>query len=57
LCLDILVAQAQPPREYARRLRAFVTRVLADADAAGLTVDDVIAGLGDPRRQAQPREH
>jgi len=53
----MLVAQAQPPREYARRLRAFVTRVLADADAAGLTVDDVIAGLGDPRRQAQPREH
>src|SRR6059036_2467256 len=26
---------AHPPREHERRLRAFVTRVLADADAAG----------------------
>lgn len=49
-------AQAQPPREYGRRLRAFVTRVLADADAAGLVVDDVIAALGEHRRQAQARE-
>lgn len=38
-------AQAHPPRERERRLRAFVTRVLADADAAGFTVEDVIAGL------------
>ena len=38
-------AQAHPPREHERRLRTFVTRVLADADAHGLTVDDVIAGL------------
>src|SRR5258708_4303469 len=30
--------QARPPREHERRLRAFVTRVLADADAAGLTL-------------------
>src|SRR3954470_17608085 len=29
-------AQARPPREHERRLRAFVTRVLADADADGL---------------------
>ena len=33
-------AQAHPPREHERRLRAFVTRVLADADAAGFTVDE-----------------
>ena len=39
-------AQAHPPREHERRLRAFVTRVLADADAAGFTIDDVIAALG-----------
>ena len=32
--------QAHPPRERDRRLRAFVTRVLADADAAGFTIDD-----------------
>ena len=38
-------AQAHPPREHERRVRSFVTRVLADADAHGLTVDDVIAGL------------
>jgi len=39
-------ARAHPPREHDRRLRAFVTRVLADADAAGFTVEDVIDALG-----------
>jgi GntR family transcriptional regulator len=38
-------AQARPPREHDRRLRAFVMRVLADADAAGLTIDELIAAL------------
>jgi GntR family transcriptional regulator len=38
-------AQAHPPREHERRLRTFVTRVLADAEAAGFTIDDVIAAL------------
>ena len=38
-------AQARPPREHERRLRAFVTRVLADADTAGFAVDEVIAAL------------
>lgn len=38
-------AQAHPPREHERRLRAFVTRMLADADAAGFTIDDVMAAL------------
>ncbi len=38
-------AQAHPPREHERRLRTFVTRVLADAEAAGLSIDDVIAAL------------
>jgi GntR family transcriptional regulator len=38
-------AQAHPPREHERRVRTFITRVLADADAYGLTADDVIAGL------------
>ena len=37
--------QAHPPRERDRRVRAFVTRTLAAADAAGLTLDDVIAAL------------
>jgi GntR family transcriptional regulator len=38
-------AQAHPPREQERRLRAFVTRVLADADAAGFCIDDVMTAL------------
>jgi GntR family transcriptional regulator len=37
--------QARPPREHERRLRAFITRVLSDADAAGFTIDDVLAAL------------
>lgn len=38
-------SRAHPPRDHERRVRAFVTRVLADADAHGLSVDDVMAGL------------
>ena len=40
-------AQADPPREHDRRLRAFVTRVLADADMAGFTIEELIAALGE----------
>lgn len=43
-------AEARPPREHERRLRAFVTRVLADADAAGFTVDEITAALGAHKR-------
>ena len=42
---------AHPPRERERRLRAFVTRVLADADAAGFGLDDVVAALQAHRRE------
>ena len=45
-------AEAHPPREHERRVRAFVTRVLADADRAGLTIDDLITGLSEHRRSA-----
>lgn len=38
-------AQAHPPREHERRLRAFVTRVLSDADRSGFTVDELILAL------------
>ena len=38
-------AQARPPDEHERRLRAFVTRLLADADSAGFTIEDVTAAL------------
>ena len=41
--------QARPPVEHQRRLRAFVTRLLGDAAAAGFTIDDVIAELGTHR--------
>jgi GntR family transcriptional regulator len=37
--------QAHPPREHERRLRAFITRVLADADRLGLAIDEVMAAL------------
>src|SRR5713101_9472577 len=36
-------ARARPPREHERRLRAFVTKVLADADAAGYTLAELVA--------------
>ena len=38
-------SEARTPREHERRLRAFVTRVLADADAAGFTGDEIAAAL------------
>jgi len=37
--------QARPPKEHERRLRAFATRVLADASSAGFTPEDLIAEL------------
>jgi GntR family transcriptional regulator len=43
-------ARAHPPRDHDRRLRAFVTRMLADADAAGFNVDDVLAALSAHRQ-------
>ncbi|MYK38604.1 MAG: GntR family transcriptional regulator [Gemmatimonadetes bacterium] len=38
-------AQARPRRERDRRLSAFVTRLLADANTEGFTSDDVLAAL------------
>jgi GntR family transcriptional regulator len=38
-------AVAHPPHDRDRRVRAFVTRVLADADAAGIGVDDLLSAL------------
>jgi GntR family transcriptional regulator len=37
--------EARPAGEKTRKLRAFVTRLLADADRAGFTVHEVVAGL------------
>lgn len=37
--------QARPPGEHTKRLRAFATRVLADAAAAGFTRDEVVGEL------------
>jgi GntR family transcriptional regulator len=36
---------ARPPDEHHRRLAAFATRVLAEAGAAGFTLDDVLRAL------------
>jgi GntR family transcriptional regulator len=38
-------SQAHPPRQHERRLRSFVTRVLADAAREGITLDDLRAAL------------
>ena len=38
-------AQAHPPKQHERRLNTFITRLLADASAAGFTLDELIAGL------------
>ena len=37
--------RARPPKEYEKRLRAFVTRVLAEAGTAGFSVEDIINRL------------
>lgn len=42
-------AHARPPAEHQRRLRAFVTRVLADAAAAGFTLEEIVRELGSHR--------
>lgn len=42
-------AQAHPPREHERRLRAFALRVIADADRAGFDVDELLAALREQR--------
>ncbi len=42
-------ARAHPPRDQERRMRAFVTRVLADADRSGFRIDEVIAALDEHR--------
>lgn len=37
--------KARGPREHDKRLRAFVTRVLAEAGQAGFSVDDLVDGM------------
>ena len=38
-------AQAHPPKQHERRLRTFIIRLLADASAAGFTLDDLLEAL------------
>jgi GntR family transcriptional regulator len=45
--------EARPPDEHHKRLRSFVTGVLADASAAGFTVDDVIHQLNAHRTRTE----
>jgi GntR family transcriptional regulator len=47
--------RAHPPRDHDRRLRAFVIRLLANADAAGFTIDDVMGELEVHRAEAGAR--
>jgi GntR family transcriptional regulator len=41
--------RAHPPAEHTKRLRAFATRVLADAAAAGFTRDEIVSELAGRR--------
>jgi GntR family transcriptional regulator len=41
---------ARPPAEHQKRLRAFVTRLLADATAHGFTLDEIVKELDTHRR-------
>ena len=43
--VDATPARARPRREHHRRLHAFVTRLLADADSAGFTIEEVTDAL------------
>lgn len=43
-------ANARPPDEHRRRLRAFVTRMLGDAATAGFTPEELIAQLTAQRK-------
>jgi GntR family transcriptional regulator len=51
-------AKARTEHEREKRLRAFVTRVLADGAAAGFTPDDIVDGLrqGSGRQERQSRD-
>ena len=42
---------ARPAGDKTRKLRAFVTRILADADRGGFTIDEVVAALSEHRTE------
>jgi GntR family transcriptional regulator len=44
-------ARAHPAREHERRLRAFVTRLLADAERNGFTIDELVAAITRHRQE------
>ena len=44
-------AEARPPGEHQRRLRAFVTRLLGDASAAGFTPQEIASALESHRKE------
>ncbi len=47
-------ARAHPPRDHDRRLRAFVMRVIAEADAAGFSLDHLMDALAAERSSTAP---
>jgi len=48
-------AAARPIQEKVRRLRDFVTRILADADKVGFDIDDLLRELSEQRRMHADR--
>src|SRR5215212_7208941 len=47
-------ARAHRPREHDRRIRRFVTRLLAEADAAGFTYDELMTALAEHAGETRP---
>jgi len=45
-------SEARPPDEHERRLRAFVTNLLANAASAGFTPEELIAQIDAHRKEA-----
>jgi GntR family transcriptional regulator len=46
-------ARARPPGEHDRRLRAFVTRVIADAATNGFTPEELVAQIDAHRKEGR----
>jgi GntR family transcriptional regulator len=55
--ISVAPTQAHPPQERGRRLRAFVTRVLADAEAAGFSAAELIDGLREHGQGGSARDN
>ena len=47
--VTVTAEKARPPKEHEKRLRAFVTRTLAEAATAGFSVEEIVSVLSSPQ--------